>query len=310
MSSSRYAVFDGSPPPLFLQGRSALSKLIFYSALALFLMVADARFHIVQPLRFAAAAVLYPIQWLVMQPVIGARQIGTYFENLGSVQEQALALKAQMLTLNKTTSEHATIQLENRRLRALLELAQKSPSTSIAAQVLYDAADPYSHKVMIDKGAVHGIDLGSPVLDEWGVVGQITRILPASSEVTLLTHKDHAIPVLNTRTGARSLAYGDPVSYGGSLELRFMAATSDVQQGDLLTTSGVDGVYPEGLAVAKIEHIERRADSSFAKIFCMPIAKVNGASHLLIFKPVSPLLPNMLLDKPAIEITNKKRGVK
>jgi rod shape-determining protein MreC len=127
-------------------------------------------------------------------------------------------------------------------------LREQLATPVMAAEVLYDAADPYTRKVIIDKGMAQGVDLGSPVLDESGVLGQVTRVHPLVSEVTLLVDRDLAIPVLNVRTGARSVAYGDPTVSGSGLELRFMGSNSDVQQGDLLTTSGVDGVYPAGPA--------------------------------------------------------------
>jgi rod shape-determining protein MreC len=130
------------------------------------------------------------------------------------------------------------------------------------------------------------------VIDEAGVLGQVTRVHPLVSEVTLVIDRDHAIPVLNTRTGARSVAYGDPTaSHGGSLELRFMAGNADVQAGDLLTTSGVDGIYPPGLPVAKVEKVERRADSAFARIYCTPQARVDGARHVMVLKPLSDQMP-------------------
>ena len=131
------------------------------------------------------------------------------------------------------------------------------------------------------------MNLGSPVLDESGVLGQVTRVHPLVSEVTLLIDRDLAIPVLNIRTGARSVAFGDPSAGGSGLELRFMGSNSDVQQGDLLTTSGVDGVYPPGLPVAKISRIERRAESTFAKIYCTPQALVSAARHVMVVKPMS-----------------------
>ena len=117
--------------------------------------------------------------------------------------------------------------------------------------------------------------------------------------MTLVIDRELAIPVLNVRTGARSVAYGDPIvhsnssgsGFAGGLELRFMGSNSDVQVGDLLTTSGVDGVYPAGLPVAKISKIERRAESAFAKIYCTPQALVTGARHVMVVKPVSALIP-------------------
>jgi rod shape-determining protein MreC len=131
------------------------------------------------------------------------------------------------------------------------------------------------------------VALGSPVVDESGVLGQVTRVHPLVSEVTLVIDRDLAIPVLNTRTGARSVAFGEPTTHGGGLELRFMGSNSDVQQGDLLTTSGVDGLYPPGLPVAKIDRIERRAESAFARIYCTPLAQVNAAVHVMVVKPLS-----------------------
>jgi len=282
---------DRTAPPLFNQGPSALSKLIFFSALALFLMVADTRFRIAQPLRAVLATVLYPVQWLAMRPVFLVRHGGEYFESLSSAQaaeEEArrkLALQAQRANLVEQLS------LENQRLRQLLELRAKLTTPSQAAEVLYDAADPYTRKVIIDKGLAQGIEAGSPVIDESGVLGQVTRVHPLISEVTLVTDREHAIPVLNVRTGARSVAYGDPASQGTSLELRFMAGNADVKPGDLLTTSGVDGVYPPGLPVARVEKVERRADSGFARITCSPQALVSGARHVMVLSTFSAQIP-------------------
>jgi rod shape-determining protein MreC len=152
--------------------------------------------------------------------------------------------------------------------------------------VLYDSADPYTRKVVIDQGVAQGVVAGSPVIDPSGVVGQVTLVQPFTSEVTLVIDRDQAIPVQNMRTGARSVAFGDANAHGGGLELRFMAANSDVQEGDLLATSGVDGVYPAGLPVARIERIERRADSGFARIYCQPLGDVNAARYVLVLTPV------------------------
>jgi len=128
---------------------------------------------------------------------------------------------------------------------------------------------------------------GSPVLDEAGVLGQVTRVYPAISEVTLITDREQAIPVLNTRTGSRGVAFGDPALHAHALELRFMAANTDVQVGDLLTTSGVDGVYPPGLPVAKVAKVDRRVDSAFARISCEPLALVSGVVHVMVLQPVA-----------------------
>ena len=132
-----------------------------------------------------------------------------------------------------------------------------------------------------------GVELGSPVMDEAGVLGQVTRVFPLVSEVTLLIDRDQAIPVLNVRTGVRGVAYGDPVAgHAGGMELRFMPANADIREEDLLTTSGVDGLYPPGLPVARVVRVERRADSAFARIYCAPLAQVQGARHVMVLKPL------------------------
>ncbi|MDO8250704.1 MAG: rod shape-determining protein MreC [Rhodoferax sp.] len=294
---------DGTPPPFFRQGPSALSKLIFFSALALFLMVADVRFEITKPLRVAVATVLYPVQWLALQPVLWAQGGQKYFETLKTSQANEEAALRKMDLQSQRANQVEQLTLENSRLRKLLELRDRVTTPSQAAQVLYDAADPYTRKVIIDRGLIAGVTAGSPVLDESGVLGQVTRVYPLVSEVTLVIDRDQAIPVLNTRTGARGVAFGDPSLRSSGLELRFMAANADVQTGDLLTTSGVDGVYPPGLPVARVEKIERRVDSAFARITCVPLALVSGVGHVMVLQP----LTTQIAPRPAAEAAGPVR---
>ncbi|MDB5943431.1 MAG: mreC [Ramlibacter sp.] len=298
---------DRTPPPFFRQGASALSKLMVCSALALFLMVADARFKVTQPLRAAIATVLYPVQMVAMGPVTLIKNAGAYFESLRSAQASEAAARQKLALQSQRASQVEQLSQENARLRNLLALRERITTPAEAAEVLYDAADPYTRKIIIDKGLAQGISAGSPVVDESGVLGQVTRVHPLISEVTLVTDRDHAIPVLNARTGARSVAFGDPITRGGSLELRFMAGNADVQAGDILTTSGVDGVYPPGLPVARVVSVERRADSAFARISCAPQALVDGARHVMVLKPVAVQIPA----RPAPdEVLPAKRGLR
>ena len=268
-----------------------LSKLLFFSALSLFLMVADTRFRIIQPVRAVLATALYPVQWMALQPVLAVKSGVEYFTSVNQANSKSEDAGTKLALQSLRAGQVEQLLQENGRLRKLLDLRQQLATSVMAAEVLYDAADPYTRKVIIDKGLLQGVDLGSPVLDESGILGQVTRVHPLVSEVTLLTDRDLAIPVLNIRTGARSVAYGDPSAGGSGLELRFMGSNSDVQQGDLLTTSGVDGVYPPGLPVAKISRIERRAESAFAKIYCTPQALVSAARHVMVVKPVSGQIP-------------------
>lgn len=284
---------DATPPPFFRQGPSALSKLTFFSALALFLMVADARFELVKPLRVVLATVLYPAQWLALRPVLWTQGGAKYFESLKASQAEQEAAHRKLEWQSLRANQVEQLTLENSRLRQLLGLRDKLTTPAQTAQVLYDAADPYTRKVIVDRGLLDGVLAGSPVLDENGVLGQVTRVYPMVSEVTLVTDRDQAIPVLNTRTGARGVAFGDPTLRANALELRFMAANADVQTGDLLTTSGVDGVYPAGLPVARVGKVERRVESAFARISCLPLALVSGVEHVMVLKPVTAPRPTV-----------------
>ena len=278
---------DRTPPPFFRQGPSALSKLTVFSALALFLMVADVRLRVTQPVRAVIANLLYPAQWLVMEPVSWARSVGAYFQSLQSARREGEQAREQLNLQSQRASQVEQLTLENTRLRRLLELRERITTPAQAAQVLYDAADPFSRRVVIDKGLVNGVAVGSPVIDEMGVLGQVTRVYTSVAEVTLITDRDQAIPVLNTRTGARAVAFGDPAVHTGGLELRFMGANSDVQAGDVLATSGVDGVYPPGLLVARVDKVERRVDSAFARIYLHPVALVASTAHVMVLRPVA-----------------------
>lgn len=298
---------DRTPPPFFRQGPSALSKLMLFSALALFLMVADARFQVAKPLRVALASALYPLQWLAMQPVAWVQGGGKYFESLQTAQTAEESARRKLGALSQRANQVDQLALENIRLRKLLELRERVSTSAQAARVLYDAADPYTRKVIIDKGMVDNIAPGSPVLDEAGVLGQVTRVYPAVSEVTLVIDRDQAIPVLNARTGARGVAFGEAAARAGTLELRFMSANADVQAGDLLTTSGVDGVYPPGLPVAKVEKVERRVDSAFARIYCTPLALVDGTGYVMVLKPVA-ADPAVARPVPEVPVVPAKKG--
>lgn len=278
---------DRTPPPFFKQGPSALSKLMVFSALAVFLMVADQRFQMVAPMRSAIAAALYPVQWLVLQPVQAARGAGAYLQGLQTALAQADAATRQLAAQSQSALQVEQLALENRRLRDLLGMRERLAPASIGAQVLYEAADPYARRVVIDRGQTHGIQPGSAVIDDQGVLGQVTRVYPLRSEVTLLIDRDQAIPVLNARTGVRSVAFGQAGPQGDALELRYTLSNVDIVEGDLLTTSGIDGVYPPGLPVARVAQVGQRGESAFSRILCTPVARVHAALHVLVLEPVA-----------------------
>lgn len=278
---------DRTPPPFFRQGPSALTKLCLCSALALLLMVADVRLKLTQPLRAGIATALYPLQRALLVPVDAWNTLHDYVTARRDAHAGEQSARAALARQAERALRVEQLLRENARLRALLDLRPGLEVRSQAAQVLYETPDPYSRKVVIDRGTAHGVALASPVINESGVLGQVTRVYPQSSEVTLLTDRDAAIPVLNTRTQGRSAAFGG----GATMELRFMAGNADVQVGDVLTTSGVDGVYPPGLPVAKVAAIDRKLDSGFARIALVPAADSSGIRHVLVLEPVGAQLP-------------------
>ncbi|MEI6717292.1 MAG: rod shape-determining protein MreC [Betaproteobacteria bacterium] len=289
---------DRTPPAFFKQGPSAISKLLFFSALSVLLMVADVRFHVTQPLRATLSVALYPIQWLAMRPQAFAKYSGEYLESLQDAQADAKDVRQKLLLQAQRAAQVEQLTLENKQLRSLLSLHERLNTVGVVAEVLYDAADPYTRKLIINKGMTNGVKTSAPVMDEHGILGQVTRVLPLVSEVTLVTDREHSIPVLNTRTGARGVAYGES---GGAplLELRFMATNADIEVGDQLTTSGVDGVYPPGVPVGIVTKVERRAETAFARILCEPVGRVQGAKHVMVIDPLTDQLPaRPVIEKP------------
>ena len=289
---------DRTPPAFFKQGPSAISKLLFFSALSVLLMVADVRFNVTQPLRATLSVALYPVQWLAMRPQAFAKFSGEYLESLQDAQADATDVRHKLLLQAQRAAQVEQLTLENKHLSALLNLQERLNTVGFVAEVLYDAADPYTRKLIINKGLTNGVKPSAPVMDEHGILGQVTRVLPLVSEVTLVTDREHSIPVLNTRTGARGVAYGES---GGAplLELRFMATNADIEVGDQLTTSGVDGVYPPGMPVGIVTKVERRAETAFARILCEPVGRVQGAKHVMVIDPLTDQLPTRpLIEKP------------
>jgi rod shape-determining protein MreC len=298
---------DRTPPPFFRQGYSALTKLVFCSALALFLMVADTRLPIVATLRMALATALAPLQLALLVPVELVSGGSDYLRGLRQALKDEDSARKQLALQAERVALAERLATENGRLRGLLELAPALPVRSQAAEVQYEAADPYSRKVFINRGAAQGLLVGSPVINEAGVLGQVTRLYQLSAEVTLLTDKDAAIPIINTRTQQRGAAYGG-LAKGSAMELRFVAGNADVREGDLLHTSGVDGIYPAGLAVARVMLVERQAEGGFARVTLAPAAIADGVRHVLVLEPLSvQLQPRPTAEPEVVRKASKSR---
>lgn len=294
---------EHTPPPFFKRGPAPLVRLFFFASLSLALLVLDARFRYAEVMRQALVVMIYPLQRIATAPIDLASRIAGHFSTQSQLLEENAALRAKTLEYSQAAQRYQAAEAEAAQLRKLIGAAERLERRATPAEILYGGRDPYSHKVFIDRGGQHGIAAGSPVADESGVVGQVTRVYPNLSEVTLLTDKDHAIPVQVVRNGLRAVAFGGG---SGMLELRFMAANAEIQNGDRLVTSGIDGVYPAGLPVATVVRIERDAAHTFARIVCEPAAGVQRGRYVLVVSADPQRPPRPQADPPPQE----KRGEK
>lgn len=278
---------DRTPPPFFKQGTSALSKLLVLSTLSALLMVVDARRHWAEPVRQVVATVIYPLQWVAMQPLDATRWMGEYIGSLQAAQTEAEVARAELVRQVQRAAIVEHLSQENRELRSLLGMQERMPTQALGAQILYELPDPFTRRVVINVGLRHGIQAGSAVMDGFGVLGQVTRTHLLTSEVTLLVDRQQAIPVINTRTGRRSVAFGLSAHPAPLLELRFESVNTETEVGDVLTTSGIDGVYPPGLPVATVTHVSATGAAGFARIEATPTARIDNALHILVVAPTT-----------------------
>lgn len=273
------AVADHSPPPFFNRGPAPLVRLVFYASLALTILVVDLRFHMLEWVRHGIEVATYPLQLLAYAPVQGLEEGGGYLAGVVKLQQENQQLRKQQLQTANLLLRQEHLERENQRLRALLDMQQRQPVAGQIAEILYAARDPFSRRVIVNRGSQHGIGTGQVVVDEFGVVGQITRVFPLLSELTLITDKDQAMPVQIVRNGLRAVLFG---SGDGNLELRFLDVNADVQEDDAVVTSGLDGIYLPGLPVATVRQVRREASYAFASIRCEPVAGVERHDMVLI----------------------------
>lgn len=293
---------EHSPPPFFNRGPSALARLVFFSALSLFLMFGDARYRYLDVMRQGVATALYPMQWLATAPAALYERVSTFFVTQTSLAEENARLRQERLVQSARLQQYQALAAENAQLRKLLDTRPRFEGGAVTAEILYHGREPFSRKLIFDRGARHGVEAGQVTVDDAGVIGQVTRTYPWVSEVTLISDRDHAVPVQVVRSGLRAIVFGS--GRDDLLELKYLPVNADIQNGDLLVTSGIDGAYPPGLPVATVTRIERNAADPFARISCTPAAGVDRHRYALILSG-QPKLPK----RPAAqaEIPGEKR---
>ncbi|MGD9943575.1 MAG: rod shape-determining protein MreC [Burkholderiaceae bacterium] len=270
---------DRSPPPFFKQGPSANARLLFFSLLAISLLVIDSRLDVLSRLRQGIATVLYPVQRVLLVPRDAGQAGLGYLADIQRLRAENAELRRIEAANANTLLQTERLAAENQQLRQLLAMRERTVIRSTVAEVLYDARDAFSRRLVLDKGQQHGVAAGQPVIDASGVVGQITRVYPLSSEVTLVTDRNATLPVEVKRSGERSVAYGG--SQPGTIDLRYLRTNADVREGDLLVTSGLDGLFPAGLPVGTVQTVET-GSSAFVTVRVEPAARAERTRLLLV----------------------------
>lgn len=272
---------ERTPPPFFRQGPSANLRLGVFALTALALLVIDSRLDVLATLRQGVATVLYPLQRTLLVPRDALALADDY---LGEIHR----LRAENAELRRIETANARALLraehladENAQLRRLLGAREPLKVRTVVAEVLYEARDPFSRRVVIDQGSQQGVIAGQPVIDAGGVFGQVTRVFPLTAEVTLVTDRNQTVPVQVARGGLRAVAYGG--AEPGLIELRWLPGNADVREGDLLATSGLDGIYPSGLPVGRVVGVDR-GSSTFARVRVQPAADVDRSRTLLVLQ--------------------------
>ena len=265
---------------MFARGLKPSTRLILWVILSVGLGFADVRWSALEPVRSGFSSLLQPVQRAMQIPFDVAGEISGFLLRHRELQQQRDKLLDERVQLNRALYASRDAQRANTELLALLKLNASQDRTAVAAHILYQGQDWFSRRMTIDRGANSGIQPGAPVVDAQGLIGQVTRVYPSSSEVTLVTHTDQLTPVMVERTGQRALAAGG--SEADQLELRFMPAHTDIKPGDVLLTSGIDKIYPAGLPVARVLRVTRSQANPYARVECAPLGGVNRARALLV----------------------------
>lgn len=307
-------------PAFFIQGPRPFSRLMFFCTLSLVMMAVDARFDYLSKVRQGFSAALHPLEVVASAPNEWGRNLYTYFTSHNQLIQDNFKLRQQALIDRAALQRLATLDAENAHLRTLLAGDAPVIPHATLGEVLHMGRDPFSNIITLNRGSRHQIAAGQAVVDEQGVVGQITRVYPFTSEVTLITDKKLSIPIQIERNQLRAIAFGEGKRH--TLDIPYLPTSVDIKVGDKLVTSGIDGVYPAGLAVAVVTQIKQSQDSPFAKIISRPIAGVNNHKHVLILRmPDAPataptpetrqLLPRnsaQHLDQSVVEILQKNNA--
>ena len=273
---------DGSTR-LFSPEGLQTARLMLYLLLAVVLMVMDQRGHYVPRIRSAMEAGLEPVYHVVGFPARAASAVAKYTRSYLDLSAENEALSHSLLNQAGAIQQLRALEEENRRLRALLEASAGAGFQFRFAEMVQVNLDPYSHRVIIDRGADDGVVIGQAVLDGAGVMGQVDDVHAHYSSVLLLSDPDHALPVQLARTGLRTVAYG--AGKTDYLDLPNVPLHADVREGDLFITSGLGDRFPAGFPVAEVLTVDRDTGGAFALVKARPLAALDKGRELLLVVP-------------------------
>lgn len=243
-------------------------------------MVMDHKYKSLESVRDALSVLVYPIQLSVEFPGSVSDWFSESLATRRKLQEEINSLRTQQLMQKTQMQKLAALEVENIRLRELLDSSFEIGEKVLIAELMSVNLDPYKHQVVINKGELHDVYPGQPLLDANGVMGQIVHAGPYTSTAILITDTSHALPVQVNRNGLRSIALGS-----GSinrLELPYIPNSADIQPGDLLTTSGLGGRFPPGYPVATVESVKHNPGNAFAQVIATPLAHLNSSREVLL----------------------------
>jgi rod shape-determining protein MreC len=268
------------PPRFFKRGPLPVVRLLAFTSFSFLLMVLDARFHTVDILRESLGTVMLGIRNVASYSVGWIDSIEEEITDRARLNEEIDKLRAQQYENRMVYTQIEYLTDENTKLRQLLKLQNRMSGEVVAAEVTFEFRDPFRKRVAIDKGSRQGIMAGQAVVSAQGLFGQVTRTYPNMSEITLIQDQDSAIPVQVLRNGLRTIAYGS--TDGEKLELRYVDIAADIQDGDQIVTSGLDGIYLPGIPVGKVVLIDRRPISAFATVLCETDSTIRQQKHVLV----------------------------
>ena len=278
-----------SPPPLFNQGISARLRILIAVIAAAALLYADLHFGMLKPLRQGMATVLYPVEQVLMFPRDAMLWLARYGSVISDVVDRRSALERRESENADRLAQVQALQAENQGLRAMLDLRPSLRSRTLVAQISHETRDAFSNRIVIDRGSQHGVGVGHPVINAMGVVGQVVRVSPITSEVSLVTDSSIMIPISLPRSGLRTVATG--AGDGQQVDLKYLNINAELEVGDVIKTSGLDGLYPSGLPVARINRVERAGGGQFPIVSATPVAPVGTLQHVMVIMVDQELIP-------------------